>query len=431
MDDDHIVSIAVQKGYLSEEQVALAKEKLLALGNRGVQTSVYNILLESGELDHEDTWAIRKSISSSSLQPLEIEGYVIQSRVGSGGMGDVFKAVNAEGHTAAVKLLSARYCTSAEHIRRFEREVRAAMRLDHPHIAKIYDSGTTNGSHYILMELIEGETLKTWIATRGPLSEAHALVLLQQMASTLEYSWSCGVLHRDIKPANIILSTARPGIDEPFCAKLIDFGLAKVWQANGAKDESQGGLTGAGLALGTPHYMSPEQASGQQDLDLRCDIYGLGASLYHALLGHTMFSGKNSEVIMFKQVTEEIDLGELRRLHIRNDVILLLSQMLVKNRARRIGTWAAVTTAITRIYEAKASEAARLPSAQQPTDCAPVPKPASRDDAVQRTAPSTASAKPEPAPVFANPRRQLGSPATYLFGLIGIMLIGLVLWLLW
>lgn len=353
MNDQALVNMALRKGYLSPDQLAQAEVKRLALENRGVQTNILDILMETGVLKEDDAQAIRKTLSHSSLQALEIEGYVIEGRIGSGGMGDIFKGVNSEGHIRAVKLLPARYNNNAEYLRRFEREVRAAMRLDHPHIAKSYDSGMANGSHYILMEMVEGETLKSWIDNRGPLSEEHALTLLHQVVLALDYSWCRGVLHRDIKPANIIMGPARPGIDEPFCAKLIDFGLAKVWSAGSAKEESRGGLTGEGLALGTPHYMSPEQASGQKDLDQRCDIYGLGASLYHALLGHTLFSGKNSEIIMFKQISEEIDLSELRKIHIRSDVINLLAQMLVKNRFRRIGSWPLVLSAIQSIAEKK------------------------------------------------------------------------------
>lgn len=353
MDDQRLVNLAVQKGLVSRDQVARAELERRVLEDRGLQASVLDVLLESGQLNEADAWKIRKSLSNNSLKALEVDGYVIQGRIGAGGMGDVFRGVNDTGQVAAIKLLSPRFNTNEEYLRRFEREARAAMRLDHPHIAKSLAAGTVNGVRYMLMELVEGLSLKARIDQEGPLSEAEALTLMTQMASALSYSWDHGVLHRDVKPANIILGTPRPGVDEPFCAKLIDFGLAKVWQNGGAVEESRGGLTGAGLALGTPHYMSPEQASGQQDLDQRCDIYGLGASLYHALLGHTMFSGKNSEVIMFKQVSEQIDLNELRAMRVRGELVDLLREMLVKNRHRRIGSWPLVLAAASRLRELK------------------------------------------------------------------------------
>ena len=354
MDDQRLVNIAVQKGLITREQVIKAEAERRVLEDRGLDASVLDLLLEKGQLNESDAWKIRKSVSSNALKALEVDNYVIQGRIGAGGMGDVFKGVNAEGQTVAVKLLSARFNSNEEYLRRFDREARAAMRLSHPHIAKTISSGTVNGIRYMLMELVDGPSLKVRIEEQGPLNEAEALVLMTQMAEALGYAWDHGVLHRDVKPANIIVGPPRPGVDEPFCAKLIDFGLAKVWGTGDAKEESRGGLTGAGLALGTPHYMSPEQASGQEDLDQRCDIYGLGASLYHALMGHTMYSGKNSEVIMFKQVSEQLDLNELRQMRIRSEIVELLRQMLVKNRHRRIGSWPLVTSATTRLRETKA-----------------------------------------------------------------------------
>ena len=139
------------------------------------------------------------------------------------------------------------------------------------------------------------------------------------------------------------MGPARTGVNEPFCAKLCDFGLAKTWQDG---HEAAGQLTGAGLALGTPHYMSPEQASGAQDLDQRSDIYGLGATLYHALLGKTLYSGKSSAVIMYKQVTEQLDLGDLRHRGLDSALLDLLTTMLVKDRSKRVADWASIRRVI-------------------------------------------------------------------------------------
>ncbi len=265
-------------------------------------------------------------------------------------MGDVFRGRNAAGAEVAVKLLSAKFQNNEEYLRRFDREARTSMRLHHPHIARSLGAGVVHGTRYLLMEIVEGPSLKGHIQDLGPINEREALCLLEQMAGALGHSWDEGVLHRDVKPANIIIAPARPGIDEPFCAKLIDFGLAKAWQdAEHSGEESRGGLTGAGLALGTPHYMSPEQASGQADLDQRCDIYGLGASLYHALMGHTMYSGKSSAVIMYKQVTEQIDLSELRKKGARKQLVELLDKMLAKDRTKRIATWPEVLAATARV----------------------------------------------------------------------------------
>ena len=354
MDDQRLVQLALEQGHVTPAQVADAQREQRALADRGLDNSIWYLLQDLGHLSEKAANDLRKKTSSSSLRALEVDGYQLQGRLGAGGMGDVFRGRNASGDEVAVKLLSPKFQTNEEYQRRFDREARTSMRLHHPHIARSLGAGVVQGTRYLIMELVEGPSLKARIQDQGPINEREALCLLEQMAGALGHSWTEGVLHRDVKPANIIIGAARPGIDEPFCAKLIDFGLAKAWQDaehrdEGSGEESRGGLTGAGLALGTPHYMSPEQASGQADLDQRCDIYGLGASLYHALMGHTMYSGKSSAVIMYKQVTEQIDLSELRKKGARKQLVELLDKMLAKDRGKRIASWPDVLAATARV----------------------------------------------------------------------------------
>ena len=350
MDDQRLVQLALEQGHVTPDQVADAQREQRALADRGLDNSIWYLLQDLGHLSEKAANDLRKKTSSSSLRALEVDGYQLQGRLGAGGMGDVFRGRNAAGEEVAVKLLSPKFQANEEYQRRFDREARTSMRLHHPHIARSLGAGVVQGTRYLLMEVVEGPSLKGRIQDQGPINEREALFLLEQMAGALGHSWAEGVLHRDVKPANIIMGPARPGIDEPFCAKLIDFGLAKAWQdAEHSGEESRGGLTGAGLALGTPHYMSPEQASGQADLDQRCDIYGLGASLYHALMGHTMYSGKSSAVIMYKQVTEQIDLSELRKKGARKQLVELLEKMLAKDRGKRLASWADVLAATARV----------------------------------------------------------------------------------
>ena len=350
MDDQRLVQLALEQGHVTPDQVADAQREQRALADRGLDNSIWYLLQDLGHLSEKAANDLRKKTSSSSLRALEVDGYQLQGRLGAGGMGDVFRGRNAAGEEVAVKLLSPKFQANEEYQRRFDREARTSMRLHHPHIARSLGAGVVHGTRYLIMEVVEGPSLKGRIQDQGPINEREALFLLEQMAGALGHSWAEGVLHRDVKPANIIIGLARPGIDEPFCAKLIDFGLAKAWQdAEHSGEESRGGLTGAGLALGTPHYMSPEQASGQADLDQRCDIYGLGASLYHALMGHTMYSGKSSAVIMYKQVTEQIDLSELRKKGARKQLVELLEKMLAKDRGKRLASWADVLAATARV----------------------------------------------------------------------------------
>ncbi|HAT09128.1 MAG TPA: hypothetical protein DCS97_00685, partial [Planctomycetes bacterium] len=274
MEDDRLVQLALSRGCVTQDQIDRAKAEQKLLADRGVDHGIYFLLQDLGFLSEGDARDLRRSVSSSAIRALEVDGFVIQGRLGSGGMGDVFRAGHPDGRIAAVKLLSAKLAKSEEYVRRFLREGRAMQRLSHPNIVGVFGSGESLGTRYILMELVDGPSLKSWLVERGRLEPGHAITVLRHIAQALEHASRHGVLHRDVKPANIILGPPRPGTDEPFCAKLCDFGLARVEAGEGDPDLSRGGLTGTGLALGTPHYMSPEQASGEHDLDQRADIYG-------------------------------------------------------------------------------------------------------------------------------------------------------------
>lgn len=344
VEDPHLVQLARERGFISEAQIEQAQTEQKQLSERGIERSLWFLIQDFGFVTDQQSRELRRYISSSRVRALEVETYVIQGRLGSGGMGDVFRGTNAAGEEVAVKLLATRYSNHEEYAKRFQREAKATLRLTHPHITRSISAGLIEGQRYLIMELVPGKSLKERINTGGPLSESEGITLLTQMALALRYAWRRGVLHRDVKPANIILAPSRAGVDEPFCAKLCDFGLAKTWQVAGEETASltRGHLTHSGVALGTPHYMSPEQASGEHDLDQRTDIYGLGATLFHAVLGQTLYTGKSSAAIMYKQVTEALDLTPLKAHNFTVPFIRLVEAMLTKERQHRARDWDAV-----------------------------------------------------------------------------------------
>ena len=378
MEDDRLVQLALTRGFVTREQVERARSEQRTLADRGIDHGLHFLLQELGFITDEQARQLRKCASSSAIRALEIEGFIIQGRLGSGGMGDVFRARHADGREAAVKLLSSKLARNEEYVRRFLREARATTRLRHPHIVATYGAGESLGTRYLMMELVEGPSLKTWLVENGRFDPDRAIVLLRQMAAALKDAWDHGVLHRDVKPANILIGPARPGVDEPFCSKLCDFGLARVENQAGDPEMSHGGLTGTGLALGTPHYMSPEQASGEHDVDQRSDIYGLGATLFHALLGQTLFSGKSSAVIMYKQVTESVDLEQLRQIRVPEALVVLVGRMLAKRRHERIASWTEVEAELARLAPppAPAPAPAVAPTAGAPPATRPERRPA-------------------------------------------------------
>jgi serine/threonine protein kinase len=228
------------------------------------------------------------SEQTQSLLGQSLAHYQILARLGRGGMGEVYLAQDTRlGRKVAVKLLPAEFTRDADRVRRFEQEARAASALNHPNIITIHEIGEVEHTRYIVTEYIEGETLREQMR-RGRLSLMAALGVARQAAGALAAAHEAGIVHRDIKPENVML---RPdGL-----VKVLDFGLAKLTERLALPYNSQASTvvrhsTAAGVLLGTPRYMSPEQARGQK-VDAATDIFSLGAVLYELLTGRAPFEG--------------------------------------------------------------------------------------------------------------------------------------------
>ena len=229
--------------------------------------------------------------ASRSLPQGTIVGrYTIGRRIGRGGMGSVYEAVHNDlKKPVAIKTLDPKFADDPEVSLRFLREGEAAARIRHPHVVDIYDVGTEGDITYLVMELLAGEDLRARIARSGPLSPEAVADILLPVCAALATAHEGHVVHRDMKPANIFLARRSDGrSDASVVPKILDFGISKT------VDGSMDGLTSTGSLLGTPHYMSPEQAHGGVPVDHRADIYSLGVVLYESVTGARPFTGQST-----------------------------------------------------------------------------------------------------------------------------------------
>ncbi len=245
-----------------------------------------------------------------------IPGYQIVGKLGAGGMATVFKAIDRKNgdRDVALKILYPHHAKNELFLRRFQREAELLTKFDHANIVKGHAHGSTGPLHWLVMELLAGKSVQSLLDERGHLKESEALDIIVQIAKALEYMEGQGIVHRDIKPDNIIMQ-------EDGSIKLIDLGFAK------AIGESE---TEQDVTCGTPQYMSPEQAQGRAELDVRSDIYSLGATLYHLVLGEVPFGGSDNMEIMAQQVLAELKSSKVKSGAISQHMHFFIEKMMAK-----------------------------------------------------------------------------------------------------
>jgi serine/threonine-protein kinase len=226
------------------------------------------------------------------------EKYRLDALIGEGGMGSVWAATHIGlNQVVAIKFISREFVRSAEALRRFDSEAKAAAQLRSRHVVQVFDTGTlADGTPYIAMELLHGETLQARVHGGGPIPLGEAVEILSQCCKALGRAHAGGIIHRDIKPENIFLT--QPTEDEGSIVKILDFGIAKIASSN--EQGSQHGATRTGAVLGTPLYMSPEQARALRTLDQRTDLYSLGLVAYTMFTGNLAFSSESFGDLLFQ-----------------------------------------------------------------------------------------------------------------------------------
>jgi formylglycine-generating enzyme required for sulfatase activity/tRNA A-37 threonylcarbamoyl transferase component Bud32 len=266
-------------GILPEEKlkVVVSKKNSFADGEALARDMIKSNLLTKYQAEQ---------ILGGRTKHLVMGKYQILEKIGAGGMGQVYKAYHSgTGRVVAIKVILSKSKIDPEVVRRFEREVKAAAKLVHQNIITVFDADQINGRVFMVMEYIKGHDLAAIIAKKGKLGLTDSINYILQIANGLKYAHDQGVIHRDIKPGNII-------IDANGNVKIVDMGLAKIETDSNQEDISM--LTGATAIMGTVDFMSPEQGFSSRDVDVRTDIYSLGATLFYLLTGKFMYAGNSA-----------------------------------------------------------------------------------------------------------------------------------------
>jgi len=289
-------------------------------------------------------------MSSPPRASFNLPNLEIVNLLGRGGMSSVWRARQVSlDRFVAVKILSKDFSSSAEDIARFRQEACACARLQHSGIMRVYDANFCDGVYYIIMELIDGYTMGEWLRRRNCLPVDDALIAMESVAYALDYAWTTyAMVHCDLKPDNVM-------VDADGTIKVTDLGLARSILAmhGGSQDE----------VLGTPGYMSPEQAYAEPHLDCRSDIYSLGATLYHLLTGQMLFEGLSGSESMLAHVGEAQapDIQVLRP-DVTHGLAVMLERMLAKRREHRYSDWKALLADISLVYNGHCPPKMLLPA---------------------------------------------------------------------
>ncbi|MCS6888958.1 MAG: serine/threonine protein kinase [Chloroflexus sp.] len=268
----------------------------------------------------------------SSVSGRRIGRYELIEELGRGGMARVYRARDTQlQRTVALKVLAAQLSMDAEFIKRFEREARTAANLRHPNIVTVYDIGEDQGLHYIAMEYIDGLPLHTILERHGVLGLGYAIALLEPIAAALDYAHQAGAVHRDVKPHNIM-------VDRNGRVVLTDFGIAQTPEADDQR------LTRTGVFMGTPEYISPEQAEARR-VDGRSDLYSLAVVAYEIIAGRVPFSGATPQLIVAHAQLPPPPISSIAP-GLPTELDLVLTRALAKRPERRFQTGAAFIAAL-------------------------------------------------------------------------------------
>jgi serine/threonine protein kinase len=328
-DESSLEKSIIRRGLATPAEVQACKthrDQLAAKNNESAK-SLLEIMVDAKVLTRSQMTRLKQETGEASKR-LTIPGYQMIEKLGKGSMGVVFKAKQISvDRVVAIKILLVQLAQNKEFIKRFEREAMIAAKLSHNNVVNAIDAGQNDGHYYFVMEYVEGPTIKDYLDKNKVFEEKEALRITLAIAEALKHAAQKGLIHRDIKPENVILTKEGD-------VKLADLGLARL------TDDEKWGLSEAGMAIGTPYYISPEQVRGETNIDIRADIYSLGATLYHMVTCKVPYGGETPNDVMRKHVDVKVSIVPPDHLNpnLSGGLGMVVETMMAKNREHRYQT---------------------------------------------------------------------------------------------
>jgi serine/threonine-protein kinase len=324
--DVNFVLAAVKYRFLGPERAKELFEMYKVAESSGVNYPLSSIAISYGYLTPQQAEQLRKGlqVKLEKKKINQIANYRLVSKIGAGSMGVVYRAKHVQtGQDVALKILLKRFYDDPDYLERFYREAQASAQLNSPYLIRAIEAGKSKeGYHFFAMEYVDGETVQAILDRDRTMPEKRAIEVAIQVVRALEHASAQGIVHRDIKPDNIMLTKAG-------MVKVADFGLAR---------ETDSSVTQTGIALGTPHYMSPEQVRGEHTVDIRSDIYSLGATLYHMVTGTPPFVGTSAAVVITKHLSEDAPSPKERNPQLSDGICRVILKMMEKDQTNRYPT---------------------------------------------------------------------------------------------
>ena len=328
---ESLIQLLQSSGLYDSEQFEKLATVLKSLGN-DPQVLIRHLL----DRKHLKAYQLRR-IANGRASELFIGPYVILDKLGEGGMSRVFRARHVRlDREVALKVVREQVLARPTARGRYEREVQAALVLNHPNIVTVYSAGSTDGQYYLEMEFVDGLDLARIVQKFGPLQIPETCEYARQAALGLHHAHEQNFVHRDIKPSNILVSGERHrvGAEEPASVKILDMGLVRSI----LDDDLERGLTRDGTVVGTPDYMAPEQAKNSRIVDRRADLYSLGATIYFMLTGKPPFPDGTALDKIIRHVDQAPPLLSALRNDVPEELVRIVDRLMAKNPAQRFAT---------------------------------------------------------------------------------------------